>query len=451
MEGGDLNREEVLTRDIPWETYMTAKMITGTGLQLLRRYDHRSKEVQSSLLEDDGPAYLKTFISVLRNVTKDETIEYTLALIDDLLTANPKRARFFFDPSVASDDVYGTFLRLLSRKKWFILETTTKILTLILSSGRPKSNGLTNGSSSFDYGVKEDEYNGVLGSFIDWLCGQLRQPSHPTRSSPTAVSALAVLLRENSARTLFVKADGVKLLTPLISPISSQQYMQLLYETVLCVWLLSFYEPAFEAIAPTRIIARLVDVAKSSSKEKVVRVSILTLCNLHNKSSFGDTMVELGLPKIIQALKQQAWSDEDLTEALNTLEADLRAKIKVLSSFDKYKQEVLSGTLDWTPMHKDPVFWRENVMRFEDNDFQVLRVLVTLLDTSRNPKTLAIACHDIGQFIQNHPSGRAIALDLKAKDRAMVLMAFTDAEVRKQALLCVQKLLLSSKYVSFIQ
>eukprot|EP00271_Cylindrocystis_brebissonii_P000721 TRINITY_DN10943_c0_g1_i3.p1 TRINITY_DN10943_c0_g1~~TRINITY_DN10943_c0_g1_i3.p1 ORF type:complete len:164 (+),score=57.61 TRINITY_DN10943_c0_g1_i3:61-552(+) len=161
-------------------------------------------------------------------------------------------------------------------------------------------------------------------------------------------------------------------------------------------------------------------------------------------------MVELGLPKVVQGLKMQAWGDEDLREALDTLEVGLLAKLQVLSSFAKYKQEVLSGSLDWTPMHRDTAFWRDNVQHFEDNDFQVLRVLVTLLDNSRDPRTLAVACSDLGQFISVHPSGRLILLDLKAKERCLGLMENTDPEVRKQALLTVQKLLLSAKYVSYL-
>lgn len=31
---------------------MTAKLINGTGLQLLRRYDHRPDNVQAALLEE---------------------------------------------------------------------------------------------------------------------------------------------------------------------------------------------------------------------------------------------------------------------------------------------------------------------------------------------------------------------------------------------------------------
>lgn len=43
---------KVLRRDIPWETYMTTKLITGTGLQLLRRYDKKPEAYKAQLLED---------------------------------------------------------------------------------------------------------------------------------------------------------------------------------------------------------------------------------------------------------------------------------------------------------------------------------------------------------------------------------------------------------------
>lgn len=62
---------------------------------------------------------------------------------------------------------------------------------------------------------------------------------------------------------------------------------------------------------------------------------------------------------------------QDLLEALNQLEEGLRENIKILSSFDKYYQEVILGRLDWGPMHKDPIFWKENITHFEEQDFKV--------------------------------------------------------------------------------
>ncbi|KAK4381690.1 V-type proton ATPase subunit H [Sesamum angolense] len=325
IDQGELSTDEVLRRDIPWETYMTTKLITGTGLQLLRRYDKKPENYKAQLLD------------------------------------------------------------------------------------------------------------------------ALKTPSHPSRGIPIAINCLATLLKEPMVRSSFVQSDGVKLLIPLISPASTQQSIQLLYETCLCVWLLSYYEPAIEYLATSRSLPRLIEVVKGSTKEKVVRVVALTLRNLLHKGSFGAQMVDLGLLLIVQNLKAQAWSDEDLLEALNQLEEGLKDNIKKLSSFDKYKQEVLLGHLDWSPMHKDPTFWRENITNFEEHDFQILRVLITILDTSTDARTLAVACYDLSQFIQYHSAGRIIVNDLKAKDRVMKLMDHENTEVTKNALLCIQRLFLERK------
>ncbi|KAI6695043.1 hypothetical protein NL676_022753 [Syzygium grande] len=429
MDQAELTTEQVLKRDIPWETYMTTKLITGTCLQLLRRYEKRAESYRAQLLDDDGPAYARVFVNILRDIFKEETVEYVLALIDEMLTANPKRARLFHD-------------ELLWKGNWFIQEKCCKILSLIVSA-RPK----TSDSSKRGFTTIDD----VLKGLVDWLCAQLKKPSHPTRGIPTAINCLATLLKEPLVRSSFVQADGVKLLVPFISPASTQQSIQLLYETCLCIWLLSYYEPAIEYLATSRTLPRLIDVVKCSTKEKVVRVVILTFRNLLPKGTFGAQMVDLGLPQIVQSLKSQAWSDEDLLEALNELEEGLRDNIKKLSSFDKYKQEVLLGQLDWSPMHKDPIFWRENITGFEESDFQILRVLVTILDSSSDARALAVACFDLSQFIQYHPAGRIILSDLKAKDRVMKLLNHDNAEVTKNALLCSQRLFLGAKYASFLQ
>ncbi|TYI40345.1 hypothetical protein ES332_A02G155100v1 [Gossypium tomentosum] len=451
MERAELTTEQVLKRDIPWETYMTTKLISGTGLQLLRRYDNRAESVRAQLLDDDGPAYVQVFVSILRDIFKEETVEYVLALIDEMLTANPKRARLFHDKSLAKEDTYEPFLRLLLKGNWFIKEKSCKILALTLSA-RPKTqNGVVANGVASNSKTKLTTIDAVLRGLVEWLCTQLKKPSHPSRGIPTAINCLAALLKEPVVRSSFVQADGVKLLIPLICPASTQQSIQLLYETCLCVWLLSYYEPAIEYLATFRALPRLVDVVRSSTKEKVVRVVVLTFRNLLSKGTCGAQMVDLGLPQIIQSLKAQAWSDEDLLEALNQLEDGLKDNIKKLSSFDKYKQEVLLGHLDWSPMHKDPLFWRDNITCFEENDFQILRVLITIVDSSNDPRPLAVACFDISQFIQHHPAGRVIVNDLKAKERVMKLMNHESAEVTRNALLCIQRLFLGAKYASFLQ
>jgi V-type H+-transporting ATPase subunit H len=114
---------EVLARDIPWETYMTARLISDKDLQLIRRYDKRSEELQASLLDESGPAYVEAFLTVLRNVTKEETVQYILALLLQMLQANPNRTALFHQVKelhgAGAADAYTIFLRLLQRSDWF--------------------------------------------------------------------------------------------------------------------------------------------------------------------------------------------------------------------------------------------------------------------------------------------------------------------------------------------
>ncbi|RZB61035.1 V-type proton ATPase subunit H [Glycine soja] len=444
MDQAELTSEQVLRRDIPWETYMSTKLISGTSLQLLRRYDHRPESHRAQLLDDDGPSYVRVFVRVLRDIFKEDTVEYVLALIDEMLAANPKRARLFHDSALADEDTYEPFLSYIALERKLV-HTREKFV-------RPKNqNGIVSNGEASNGKKPFTTIDDVLIGLVKWLCDQLKKPSHPIRGVPTAINCLATLLKEPVVRSSFVRADGVKLLVPLISPASTQQSIQLLYETCLCIWLLSYYEPAIEYLATSRTLPRLIDVVKSSTKEKVVRVVVLTLKNLMSKGTLGAQMVDLQLAQVVQSLKAQAWSDEDLLEALNSLEEGLKDNIKRLSSFDMYKQEVLLGHLDWSPMHKDPIFWRENINNFEENDFQILRVLITILDTSNDPRTLAVACYDLSQFIQCHSAGRIIVSDLKAKERVMKLMNHENAEVTKNALLCIQRLFLGAKYASFLQ
>ena len=48
------------------------------------------------------------------------------------------------------------------------------------------------------------------------------------------------------------------------------------------------------------------------------------------------------------------------------------------SSFDEYSTEVKSGRLEWSLVHKSDKFWRENASRLNDNNYQLLKILVSV-------------------------------------------------------------------------
>ncbi|KAK3029315.1 hypothetical protein RJ639_038413 [Escallonia herrerae] len=79
VDQAELDTEQVLKRDIPWETYMTTELITETGLQLLKRYD-------KSLKDKPTPPYVRVFVIILSDISKEDNVKYVPALIDEMLT-----------------------------------------------------------------------------------------------------------------------------------------------------------------------------------------------------------------------------------------------------------------------------------------------------------------------------------------------------------------------------
>uniref|UniRef100_A0A803QEX4 ATPase V1 complex subunit H C-terminal domain-containing protein n=1 Tax=Cannabis sativa TaxID=3483 RepID=A0A803QEX4_CANSA len=237
------------------------------------------------------------------------------------------------------------------------------------------------------------------------------ETSNLKKTSPNTNDVLKCLVKwlcaeEPLVKAFFVHSNGVRLLVPFINP--------------------PFIQPSIQ----------------------VVRVVVMTFQNMLPKGIFDSQMIQLDLSELVESLKIQIWSDEDLLNALNQLDENLN-KIKSLKSFEIYKQEVLLGRLDWTSIRKDSAFWSNNIAHFEENNFQILRVLITILDTSCDPRALAVACFDLSQFIKHHIDGRFIVTKLNAKERVMKLLDHKNDEVTKNALLCTQRLLLGSKYANF--
>lgn len=274
------------------------------------------------------------------------------------------------------------------------------------------------------------------------------------RSTPTSVGALSSLLRERGIRKLFHRAGGIPLLAPILRSGAQGQVLdiQLLYETSHCIWLLSYMPECAQAIKDCAIPRSLVGIVRANIKEKVTRMALYGLKNLLISEEVDVTqeVVEAGLLKLVQIRVLQSWEDEDVVDVLEFLCEHLKTVVEVLSNFDKYKQEVMSGRLEWSPAHTDEQFWRQNVQHFEEKDFQILRVLLRLIEVSKDVQTKAVGCSDLGMFVTYHPHGRHIVGDLRGKEVVMEQMRHPDPDVQKHSLLCVQKVMLSKDKLDFL-
>jgi V-type H+-transporting ATPase subunit H len=66
------------------------------------------------------------------------------------------------------------------------------------------------------------------------------------------------------------------------------------------------------------------------------------------------------------------------------------------------------------------------------------------LAASDDEDVAAVACYDIGEFARFYPSGRPIVKRLGVRNIVMHLMDSPHDELRRQALLCVSKVLVQN-------
>ena len=290
-----------------------------------------------------------------------------------------------------------------------------------------------------------------LAAFVKHLSGQLRQPGGGERGPAAALHGLSRVLRRREAREIFLAAGGLGALAECLkAPLGGAQAQ---YEAGLCAWLLSYLPQVPAQAQPLGLLEALVGLARGAQKEKVVRVAVMALRNLLKGAEDGASFdaVELGLPKVVEHLKHGAYGDEELRESLEWLGDRLEGSMEAeRSSIDKYRAEVLSGRLDWTVLHKEEAFWRMNAFKFEAQNCDLLKRVLRLVEAGEEPRTVAVALHDLGQVIVHHPRGRTLVQNLRAQALVMRQLESSDAEVQRQALLCTQKIMLSKDSLSFL-
>jgi len=277
---------------------------------------------------------------------------------------------------------------------------------------------------------------------VRWCAALLNKDG--VRDILIAVSTLQNFLRNDEYRLVFHSEDGLKLLTVVIRKQfdQSKPKRQVLYQTIYCLWLMSYNKEIAATFSSVNgLIKSLVKILRKEDREKLRRITLFTLRNVMDQGESNEQMIHAGIMKILGYLSQKKWGDEDIEENIKALQESLEKNVIAMSSFETYKQEIVSGDLQWSPVHRSEKFWRENFGRFEENNFQIVGVLLEIVKSSANPKHVAIALHDLGEFMRFHPRGKRIVGGLDGKLAIMKHMESEHEEVQKHALLCVQKMM----------
>jgi V-type H+-transporting ATPase subunit H len=424
----NLTNDTVLRRTIPWESMKNAKLISERDLTMIRKFDKRPASEREDLLDNEGEEYAGLFLNFLSNLATPDGVQYVLAIVDELLH-DDKRSPLFLNLSEHNVELpFGPFLRLLNRNEsdLFIKEKASKIVALLLTK-------------SHRYNIRDVQF------FCRWIAERL---GNEAADVLVAVSALQILLRRREFRPIFHAEGGLRLLEIVLNDHKNKR--QVLYQTLYCLWLLSYDEKIAEEFSQVpNLTPQIVEVIRKEDRVKIRRIGVAILRNLLNKGQNNEQMIKSGMVKLVVGLSQKKWKDEDIEQDLEILNETLEKDVNLFSTFELYKEEVMSGKLVWSLVHRSEKFWRENVGRFEENNFKILSVLLELIRTSIDPQVLAIACYDLGEFVRFHPRGRKILSKMDGKVDIMKLMGNPDPEVQKHALLCVQKMMVHNwEYLS---
>lgn len=128
---------------------------------------------------------------------------------------------------------------------------------------------------------------------------------------------------------------------------------------------------------------------------------------------------------------------------MQVVELILNTCVTQLSTFDVYRIEVKSGHLEWSIVHTSTPFWKENAHRLNDNHYELLIVLISLLD-SVDSTVLCVAAHDLGEYMKWYPRGKKLVTELRGKDALLKLLSHGSDKVKYHALKSLQVLMLNN-------
>lgn len=256
------------------------------------------------------------------------------------------------------------------------------------------------------------------------------------------MNVLANLLKNDHWRVELFEQHQMRIL----SGAAAINHIPTAYKSVMCLWLAAFSK---DVKIPPSVIVSINELLKSNRAEKGVRIGLMALENMLKFKDLCESMAENETIQIVSALEYEKWRDPELVELISKLKTQLQQEVKVLTNFERFEREVMSGKLKWGFIHSDK-FWIENVGKCESHNFRVIDHLMVIVRTARDPETLSVACHDLGEFARLHPAGKLVMVQKGCKEKMLELMSSTQREVAREALLCVQKLMLQKGMESVV-
>mmetsp|Transcript_8994 Transcript_8994/g.10783 ORF Transcript_8994/g.10783 Transcript_8994/m.10783 type:complete len:443 (+) Transcript_8994:242-1570(+) len=411
-----------------WSTYARADLLGQEHVSVLRAFSGKNEQEMLELMvksdDMDGPLFAKAVSSVFESISEENTLAYTLNMTEDFLLADVTTRIEFFKSQNSEEYLVDPLVKLLNCSHEGVKGKASYLAALMLTRN-PEP---------------ELKLKAVLNYIIEKLVNKEKQIG-----LAGGLLSLTVLLRNPTIRESFSKTSGLSLLFDVLR--SHMGNMGMLYNITLCIWLCCFDTSVRQSVEAPELSV-LIALLKSEPFEKVVRVTLailrLMLQGSDNVKELSEALIGMGTLKVLDNLKtKKSLKDEDLLSDLKWLHDILEENFRVMTTFERHEKELATEHLSWTSSVHSDSFWKENALSFEKNDFKSLKKLISLL-RSDDSTTAAIACYDIGQFVQYYPNGKLIVENLGGKKAIMMLLQHESPDVQKQALTACSKIMITN-------
>eukprot|EP01083_Nonionella_stella_P039587 107651_1 len=380
--------------------------------------------------EEQSISVAQSFIRVLELRSPDH-LTYILLLLSSILRNDDRRGKIF--------------LKLQERTNQRVIDCFSRVWL------RDDISAFCHGKAAISAAIilrwstdhkAEAEYR----SLCSFILREFKVSKNDQLISP--LLALKGVIRNEYFQNIFFNEGGIDKLHHII--FANENHRQVIYLTVYSLWALTFNPSNIvlkTALVKGQLIDKLVKFIKAKSSMKITRVVLGLFDNLIGFENFNEMVVLFGLFPVLEQLEseEKKIDDEELNKSVKNLLNNLEKSVRILSSFERYQQEIRSGKLMWGPCHNES-FWKKYSNKLEDDNFKLLRCLVDLLDSPDDPETVAVACYDIGEWSRFYQEGSAKSVieKLNGKYKMMKLIDHHDNEVKQNALNAVQKVLVKN-------
>ena len=376
--------------------------------------------------------FIRTLFEVISKLRGQEMlITWALLYIDGMLEENRNRIKniaaiqksFKEERKMDCIHILQSFLISNTDSKNYNRNSAARILSMLIEA------------CGYDH-CKEHAIN-----FMNWIYN-----FDSKRISANAYTfSICYLVKINELAQEYVELNGINKLIEMLDNQCLSDY-QIAYNVLVSLWILSYHDFAIKFFEnpDLDLIEKSIKILDFFNKEKVVRIALLLMENLTNTKQCLEIMSDLNGLELVHKLQQRHWVDEDIKNLLEKLWGIFDVNYEEFTSIDKFRKEIHLKTLRWGPVHTER-FWQENFIHFHEKDnLDLIKDLMGLLEMD-NERTVAVALYDLGEFAKYFPFGRSYLDNIGIKSVIYDVMQKSDsAEIKKEAITCLQKLIVTS-------